>query len=380
MVNRSLQNLKVLFRKDKRLYKLSLVLYSPIRFRGYIKWRNQAKKLAQSTLLELRSFDPNTRKIVYFGIPTHENLGDAAQYYCIKKWIKSYYPNIDCIEITSKATYSKKVRKKLEKIIGIEDILIFESGATFCNRHEDHSIHRYVLDTFSDNRILFMPQTVDLYDNGELAITASKFNKCPRALFLARDVVSFSEVKKQFHTNRVMLFPDIVTTMIGNFSTENIKRNGILLCKRIDGENRYTDNSIRPYIERLELRYGKIDVTDTNFTNSYDDTMNNLENEINGKLKSFSKYKVIITDRYHGMIFSLISNTPVVVLGTTGHKVVEGAKWFKDIYPQSIFFCETLDEVENAVDNIFDRDIKCHNQSYFKENYFNKLNETFLKL
>ena len=380
MVYRSLQNLKVLFRKDKRLYKLSLVLYSPIRFCGYIKWKYQTKKLAQSTLLELRSFDAKTKKIVYFGIPTHENLGDAAQYYCIKKWIKSNYPNMVCIEITSKATYSKKVRKTLENIIGIDDILIFESGATFCNRHEDHPMHRYVLDTFSGNRILFMPQTVDLYDNGELAITASKFNKCSRALFLARDVVSFSEVKKQFHTNRVLLFPDIVTTMIGNFSTDNNKREGILLCKRIDGENRYTDNSIRPYIKRLELKYGRIDVTDTNFTNSYDETMNNLENEIYGKLNFFSKYKVIITDRYHGMIFSLISNTPVVVLGTTGHKVVEGAKWFKNIYPQSVFFCETLDELENAVNSIFDRGVKCDNQTYFKENYFDKLNETFLKL
>lgn len=57
----------------------------------------------------------------------------------------------------------------------------------------------------------------------------------------------------------------------------------------------------------------------------------------------------IITDRYHGMIFSLISDTPVVVLGTNGHKVKEGATWFNNTYPNSIFFCESVEDAEVKV-------------------------------
>lgn len=379
-MGRTLQNLKVLFRKNKRIYKLSLLFYSPVRLIGYLKWRKYAYQLARKTIPYLESLNADDEKIFYLGIPTHENLGDAAQYYCIRKWLKANFPDFNYVEITSKATYSKQVRNLLKTKINANDILVFESGATFCNRHEDHPMHRFVLDNFRENRILFMPQTVDLYDKGQLAITASKFNICLKALFLARDAVSLSEVKKQFDNSRVCLFPDIVTTLIGNFSSTGTKRKGILLCKRIDGENRYTDNSIKPYINLLEQKYGSIDVTDTNFTHSYEDTMNNLEKEIFDKLDYFSRYKVLITDRYHGMIFSLISNTPVVVLGTTGHKVVEGANWFKKKYPNSIFFCKTLDEAVNAVDYIINNNVICDNKSYFKEHYFDKLSNIFLKL
>ena len=57
---------------------------------------------------------------------TFENFIDLCAPTNERKWIKSNYPNMVCIEITSKATYSKKVRKTLENIIGIDDILIFQ--------------------------------------------------------------------------------------------------------------------------------------------------------------------------------------------------------------------------------------------------------------
>lgn len=50
-----------------------------------------------------------------------------------------------------------------------------------------------------------------------------------------------------------------------------------------------------------------------------------------------SHYKVVITDRYHGTIFSLIANTPVIIIKSTDHKVTTGADWFKGIYDDYVY-------------------------------------------
>ncbi|WP_082026255.1 polysaccharide pyruvyl transferase family protein [Prevotella pectinovora] len=43
-------------------------------------------------------------------------------------------------------------------------------------------------------------------------------------------------------------------------------------------------------------------------------------------LQQFAKYQVVITDRYHGTIFSQIVNTPVIVISSTDHKLRSGVK------------------------------------------------------
>jgi exopolysaccharide biosynthesis predicted pyruvyltransferase EpsI len=87
----------------------------------------------------------------------------------------------------------------------------------------------------------------------------------------------------------------------------------------------------------------------------------------------FSRYRVTITDRYHGTIFSLAANTPVIVIKTTDHKVTTGADWFKGVYDDSVFVAESLDHAYELAGKI----LKNYNypilRSYFKENYYDRL-------
>jgi exopolysaccharide biosynthesis predicted pyruvyltransferase EpsI len=320
----------------------------------------------------------NKPKIYYLGVPTHENLGDAAQYMCIREWIKENFPEKECVEIRTAPFYIASTRKKLKGCITADDIIIFQSGATFSHRHEDCLMHRFVLDAFPDNRIIFFPQTVDLSSKKELSYTATKFNNAQRAFFLARDVVSYKKILEYFDNKRVSLCPDIVTTLIGNFPFKETERKGILLCKRIDGEKIYTDSSIKELVLKLESEYGKVDWTDTNFFHGYDETMQNIESEVQNIIEYYAKYKVVITDRFHGVIFSLIANTPVVVLGTYDHKVREGALWFNKIYPESIFFCESFEEAKERVDTLMSTNVKLTNKSVFKEQFYDKLKDIIL--
>jgi len=342
-----------------------------IAIRSVRRWQSTKRStdLLRKTLKGIRTIE---KHVYYFGVPIHENLGDAAQMFCIRKWIKDFYPDYQLVEIESYPTYKKEIRNLLEEKITPQDIIINESGATFCNRHHDHGMHRYILKTFINNKIIFMPQTVDLTDVGEMEITAQLFNQNNHALFIARDPESYKMVLEHFDNNRILLFPDIVTTLIGQL-TFNTKRNGILVCKRIDAEKKFTDESLEDLMSKLKVISDKVDITDTNFDYNLEYTYNNLEKILKDKFNLFAEYDVVITDRYHGMIFSLISNTPVVVLPTTGHKVREGAIWLKQDYPQSIYFCETPEEAFLKVKEIVRNELRIDNKSIYKEKYFNQL-------
>lgn len=372
MNERFVENIKVLLRQNTVLYYFSKLCYSPIALYLYIKKYHTIKRKTREHILKLNSLELNSDKVFYFGVPIHENLGDAAQMYCIRKWVHTNYPNRELVEIETFPTYNNSVRNILEKIIKPNDLIICESGATFCNRHEDHGMHRYLLKNFKNNRIIFMPQTVDLTDCGQMEITARLFNENPLAVFLARDPESFRMVAEYFDKSRIRLFPDIVTSLIGNIEI-NSTRSGILVCKRIDGEKKYSDASIANLLNGLKALGIRLDMTDTNFDHTIEYTYAHLDEEIIGKLKMFSQYNVILTDRYHGMIFSLIANTPVVVLPTNGHKVREGAKWFKKDYPESIYFAETPEDAFILIKNILSQKVHVSNNSIYKEKYFDNL-------
>lgn len=375
MNERFLENIKVSFRKSPILYKLSKLLYSPIiggrKFKHYCRIVSKSKMVVN----ELSKLEVSNNRVFYLGVPVHENLGDAAQMYCIRKWIRRYYPKCDIIEIESEPTNMRIVRSQLERLITPSNTLIVESGATFSDKHVDHNMHRYLLSTFKKNKLLFMPNTVNIDDIGQMKITAGLFNAHPKAMFLARDPESLNMIKPYFDNSRIKLYPDIVTTLIGNIRFDG-DRDGVLVCKRIDGEKLYSDSDSKEMMNQLKS-IAQVDLTDTNFEDSIEYTYSNLEEIIMRKLQLFSRYKVVLTDRYHGMIFSLIAQTPVVVLATKGHKVREGALWFKRDYPNSIWFCETPDDAFAQVKELLMKDVKLSNKNLYSEKYFDKLYDVF---
>jgi len=376
--DRFIENVKIPLRRNKYLFCIMRILYLPIS--GVIKLRsmllvNFKVKQKLKELKQLKRND-NIERIYYFGLPIHKNLGDAAQRYCIQLWLKRFFPNVEVVTIETMVSYSPQIRKELKRIIVPQDIIIVQSGATFCNRHRDHEMHRFLLEKFKENRLLFLPNTVDLDDSKQMEITSSLFNNHKNAIFIARDPVSFRMVQEYFDNTRILLTPDIVTSLIGNVETAKTKKN-ILVCKRIDGEKIYSDKDVSYMINGLKT-IGEVDITDTesDYNSSY--IYDNLEYVIKDKINQFSNYKLIVTDRYHGMIFSLISNTPVIVFATKGHKVREGALWLKKDYPNGIWFCNTPEEVLECAKKIYGTNIQ--NMSLYKEKYFDTLSFKVLEM
>ncbi len=350
------------------------ILHRPYVMYKKIKEKEKYKVYVEKTQRDIMEANQSEKKIWYFCAAIHNNLGDLAQRYCIEKWIDENYPNLSTIIIPTKAVeyIGSKIISELKNKINVQDIIIFQSGYTMSDVHPDDNVRKLILSNFKKNQYIIFPQTV-LYNNVKKIKKMQKaFDNTEKMCLIARDTVSQENIKKYFNINNSKLYPDIVTTLIGTKQYNN-KRSGICVCVRNDGEKYYDDKEINKLIERLKKIDNNIDLTDTNCAKLDVVNHNIIEKEIFKKIEEFSKYKVIITDRFHGTIFSLIAGTPVIVIKTNDHKVATGINWFKNVYDDYVNYCEDINDVPKIVEKYYGKELNHILAPYFKKEYYDKL-------
>lgn len=275
--------------------------------------------------------------------PLHANLGDQAQFLCLNKWIDQHYSSytlfyIDSFLPTINFGISTKMiirmfnmymtflvlKVKVKKC----DIFIGHSGYYFVDHHSGWKLFVDILKLFPDNIFIIMPQTINFFDPVIKNYLKHTFNKYyNNVMLLCRDNISFAIAGELFPKLKISLYPDIVTTMIDKFDYDITERKGILLCLRNDVESLYSKTELLKLLNNFDE---SINIVDTDVNMSYRNISRNREIIINDFIKMISKFKLVITDRYHGTIFSLISSTPVVVLDSNDHKLSSGINWFKN--------------------------------------------------
>lgn len=306
------------------------------------------RRAARSLIRQLRALEPGPRRIWYFGVPTHPNLGDQAQKFCILDWLGAAYPKVEIVRISSKAFNGGTglILRLLRRLVGERDLIVMQSGYTMDGLHPDERAHQLVPQQFPGTRIVFFPQTILFRSllgqkRDQQALAAHG-----HLLLLARDVVSYQTAVRVFPGTRVELFPDIVTTLIGKYDFSRSERTGVLLCARNDGEKHYDSHAIARLAESIG-RTAPVEISDTTVDwPGTDFDSREAWQRIESVFEAYSRYKVVITDRYHGTIFSLIAGTPVIVLKTTDHKVVGGAKWFDQEGADHVYVADSLDAAD----------------------------------
>ena len=312
--------------------------------------------------------------VFYFGIPKHSNLGDMAQYYCIHKWICKNYSDEQLFEFQANVVVNDKYNfiKKFKSIYQEKDLIIFQSGYTTQDLGGLHDyMHRMVIDNIPHANILMLPQTVFFKKIENKRRTALSYNAAEHMLFLSRDNISFEMAKEMFPDIKVLNYPDIVTSLIGSYTFTN-KRKGVCICRRNDGEKYYPENEILSLAQRLQKEM-LVDITDTTINVSYKKIRKNIKKYLDKEIENFSNYEVIITDRYHGTIFSLAAGTPVIIIKTNDHKVVTGADWFKGVYDDYVYLADSLEDAYNLVLTIRKKHLSHTLKPYFSEKYYDVL-------
>lgn len=321
------------------------------------------------------------RKFFVIGYPSHPNLGDQAQLYCINKLINEHQKNafilhLSCTMQPQNLLPLKKqlisffsflfVLFELKAIVRKKDVFVGHSGYLMTDHHPGWINMLFLHQYFPHNKMIILPQTINFYS----PILREKIQKWPlnheTLTILCRDEQSYENAQTIFEPYEKHLYPDVVTSLIGSRSYSN-NREKVLFCIRNDQESFYSKEVISELSKRIGIEVDFVDTTiDVEINNS------NREKEIFKMIEKFSTYKVVVTDRYHGTIFSVISGTPVVVLASTDHKLESGVKWFpQDVFGQNIAYAKSIEEANEMIINLVQEDNSYTPIPYFKENYYN---------
>ncbi|MDB2334733.1 polysaccharide pyruvyl transferase family protein [Planktomarina temperata] len=283
-----------------------------------------------------------------FGAPYHPNLGDLAQTLAINAIVNDLDRKLVSVDSITIKYFNIEL---INKFIKHNDILLLHSGYHFVDHHPEFFNYLRIAQICKFNRIIVLPQTYNLIN----PINISKFKdsfSSNRITFIARDPVSYHKINDLGIQFNLRLHPDLVTyfinkpIMTANPPSTFEKKMRIACILRNDLEKKIDDQSVE--VELVKNQNISYDVFDTNVTASVwliDIAKRSLLLKFLGNLK---KYDVIVTDRYHGMIFSVLCRKPVIVLPTNDHKIETGAK-FLSSHSNIVKYCTDIKEVSNHI-------------------------------
>lgn len=298
------------------------------------------------------------KKIILMGIPNHGNIGDQAIALAEEQLIKRIFPQIEIIEFPEKGLVNSVLAKRY--IINDDDVILMHGGGNIGDTYEvPEDGRRSIIEMFPNNKIIIFPQTAYFDSAEELEKSKKIYNAHKNLIIMAREEKSYSFMKENFDKCKVYLTPDIVMTMKEDF---NYKRDNVLIMFREDKEKTLSDDTTKKIKSIIEKKFGSYIVSDMHLgedvTNIYGECRKKIVYE---KLKQLNQSKLVVTDRLHGMIFSAITQTPCIVLGSYTHKIKESYKWLNNL--EYIVFCDDIDCFEEKILEV----LSCKNKTYDNE-------------
>ena len=190
-------------------------------------------------------------------------------------------------------------------------------------------LRQLVIRSFPGNRIVCFPQTLD-WDASAASERALQgivkvYSQHPDMHIFARETVSHTKLAELFraHSNvTVGLVPDIVMSATAELlgAHDCLAPAGILRCLRDDKECALSEAQYAQLDAALHSTGYSIEQTDTHAGGSQlsDAQCATL---LADKLSQFRAAQLVVTDRLHGMILSLLAGTPCLVLPNSNHKI-----------------------------------------------------------
>lgn len=328
------------------------------------------------------------RKIVLFNIPSDCNLGDHAQTVCIKELLISKFPDYQIFSIPTitQLTYedTEAVLIRLKFLISEDDLIVFHSGYhindIYCNKFLDIAstalVQMIIIKYFKNNKIIYFPQTINMSDEHMILYGEQVKNK--DICLMCRDEVSYARACSMWEVKDILLMPDVVTTWIGRYeysftAKKNKKTACIALRDRNTAESIITDQEYQKIVNILLEQGYNVIRSKTTLEIEYESLEESTRYYVQDKINEFTQYDLIVTDLYHGTIFSLIANTPVFVLNSADHKIRSGVKFFKQFseFDERIYFENKFDDlIKKLVDfSMKSNGLKSIETPYFYNEY-----------
>ncbi len=286
----------------------------------------------------------------------HKNLGDQAQGVAIRKWFSKHLDDHLIFEYRCYENHDHL--RVIEQFIEPGDVIFLHSGGNFGDTWpRTELIRQDIIGRFGKNPIIQLPQTIDfsptpdgraLLQNAQRVVMAH-----PRILIMARDLRSAELAREYFPGKPVFAYPDMVLSLADDYATRYERppvgrKSRLLMIMRKDREGIFDSSQIQML---RSLFAGQIvEISDTDLPGRYG--RQDVRSILDRYLDFMARFDHILTDRYHGVIFSVLTNRPCVVLPTTNHKLTSAASWFEDM--TTVHFASSIDDVSRAARIVVD--------------------------
>ena len=293
---------------------------------------------------------PLGRKIYVIGTPLYSNLGDSAITIAQKQLLCDCgYTRKSIVEVTQSEYWMH--RNVIRKLVERNALVCLVGGGNMGDEwFLEEKFRRQVIRDFPKNKIVIFPQTIH-YSDSEKGVQEKEnsvkiYNRHNQLTLVAREKKSFEVMKQLYPENQILFTPDIVLYLEGEaLGIKEQKREGIMLCLRDDAERNITDEEKNKIVEVIKQKDYKYRVTDMYAEGPV--TKENRKNLVIKKMKEFASAELVITDRLHGMVFSVITGTPCIVMSNYNHKVSGTYDWIK-----FLGYVRWADTVDEAINNI----------------------------
>jgi exopolysaccharide biosynthesis predicted pyruvyltransferase EpsI/glycosyltransferase involved in cell wall biosynthesis len=288
------------------------------------------------------------KKIFLVGTPEHSNIGDAAIAVGEYEFIKKYFPQYKIVEIQLLQLEWKY--QIMRSIINNDDLIFLQGGGNLGNLYlHEEELRRKIIADYPNNKIVIMPQSIyftnDKDGERERKISAEAYSRHKDLTLFVRGLESLEFAKEFFYNTRCMDALDLALMLKGDFEYE---RKGILLCiKDLTDESGLSEN-LHEEIKRTVEKFDSSFETSKNYYVNYDIYQGIRRMVVDEELKKFSRHKLVVTDRLHGLIFSVVTKTPCVLIGGYYQKQAEFVKNFMD--SSAVFFIDKdISKLEDAI-------------------------------
>lgn len=251
--------------------------------------------------------------------PIHGNLGDQAIVYAEYKFLKQC--GIDNIIEIDRYAY-ENCKNAIQRLVKKNDLIVVCGGGNMGSLWpEEDDIISEIVNTYKMNQIVVFPQTCYYDQSVESKKRLEKnhliYSGCEGLTIALREEKSYFFFRENFPDIRCILVPDIVLSLESKMKKQ--KREDILLCFRNDIEKQMTGEvleNIKKVLESNSLSYRFTDTVVRKYIYRL-----NRKKSLNAKWREFETAKLVITDRLHGMIFSVITHTPCIAINNVNGKV-----------------------------------------------------------
>jgi len=287
-------------------------------------------------------------KIIYSLTPPPylKNVGDHAQVIAIRAWLDKHFGKLPILEMDKDRGHY--FLPALRWLVNQEDIFFLHSGGNLGDRGIwSEGMRRQVIGNFPQNQIVSLPQTIFFSDTpkGKTEQETSRriYGQHPQLTVIGRDPRSGELAAELFPQAQSFCMPDFVLSLPPRTSAKSSDTIKVLLCLRLDDESALTPEQRQEIGDSLPY-----DCTYYDTTLDKAIEVDRREATLDETLAKFLAADIVVTDRYHGLIFTVLCQKPCVVLRTVDHKLTSAIYWFKDL--PSVMFAQGLEEVPELVE------------------------------